>query len=119
MLTALKAELFFVNLDWQLIPGVASQELPQRLYVFVEDIPVSGHGHISKPAVFWSLFPDRITTNIPEGFRWEAWFTARGSGRSWELPHYDAARGGAYEGLDVEALGFPKYEVSALAISDK
>ncbi|KAJ6558381.1 hypothetical protein B0H19DRAFT_135581 [Mycena capillaripes] len=126
------AELFFVNLDWQLVPEAATgtnssshEELPAKLYVFVENIPVNRRGCICKPAVFWSLFPDRNTTDIPAHFRWEAWFTARGSGRAWEAHHYYTARSRADDGLDAstpadaEALGFPRYEVSALDIPDK
>ncbi|KAJ7871031.1 hypothetical protein B0H13DRAFT_2669767 [Mycena leptocephala] len=123
------AELFFVNLDWQLVPEVGTygcEELPQKLYLFVGNIPVDSGGCISTPATFWSAYPDRYTADIPTGFRWEAWFTARGSARSWEAHHYEAARArqeaeGFYAAAPtaVEALGFPHYAVSALAIPDK
>jgi hypothetical protein len=129
MLIALIAELFFVNLDWQLVPEVGTyscEELPQKLYLFVGNIPVDCGGCISTPATFWSAYPDRNTADIPTGFRWEAWFTVRGSARSWEAHHYEAARArqeaeGFYAAAPtaVEALGFPHYAVSALAIPDK
>ncbi|KAJ7106972.1 hypothetical protein C8R44DRAFT_323164 [Mycena epipterygia] len=121
------AELFFVNLDWQLVPEV-SAELPEKLYLFVENIPVDARGFISKPTTFWFIHPDGSTGDLPSGSssHSEEWFSARGSGRSWETHHYDAARVLQEEnGFDsltaaaADALRFPRYEVSVLPIPDK
>lgn len=123
------AELFFVNLDWQLVPEPGTfkcEELPRKLFVFVENIPVDNRGCISNSATFWSVHPDRCMADVPAGFCWEAWSTARGSGRSWEAHHYEAARSRQEDqGFDaltpaaVEALGVPGYQVSPFAIPEK
>jgi hypothetical protein len=127
-LIRLTAELFFVNFDWQLVlePGTYSDDLPQKLYLFVENIPIDRRGYISQPTTFWSVHPDRMDASLPAGFRWEEWLSARGSGRSWEEHHYDAARvlqeqnefdpatGGA-----TDSLGFSRYKGSVLPIPEK
>ncbi|KAJ6533772.1 hypothetical protein DFH09DRAFT_124903 [Mycena vulgaris] len=123
------AELFFVNLDWQLVPEAgtySTEELPQKIYLFVEDIPIDRHGFISHPTTFWSIHPDKNVVDFPFGHSWEEYFSARGSGRSWEKHHYDAARVlQEQNGFDprtaaaAESLGFPTFQLTSLSIPSK
>ncbi|KAJ7763566.1 hypothetical protein DFH07DRAFT_812447 [Mycena maculata] len=124
------AELFFVNLDWHLVPDVENNdtdELPGRLYVFVENIPVDARGCVSRPTTFWSTQPDtcRSADDIPVHFQWER-FSARGSGRSWEAHHYEAARAlqeeNGFEPVTcpaAQSLTLPRYNLSVLPTPEK
>ncbi|KAJ7429567.1 hypothetical protein B0H11DRAFT_2143030 [Mycena galericulata] len=123
------AELFFVNLDWQLVPEAGTYEiddLPLKIYVFVENIPVDGRGRVSRPITFWSTHPDGNTADVPSHFHYEAWFSARGSGRSWESHHYEAARTlQEKDGFDsstsaaADSLALPRYKLSAPPVPEK
>ncbi|KAJ7607048.1 hypothetical protein FB45DRAFT_1011502 [Roridomyces roridus] len=118
------AELFFVNLDCELAPAdlnsdeIDLDKLPHEIYIFVENLPVDNQGRISQPTVFWSTDPDRIATDgIPGQFRWEASFSAHGSGRAWERHHYDAVRAvqekASVEPSTLSGFTLPRYEVSS------
>ncbi|KAF8206909.1 hypothetical protein K438DRAFT_1931052 [Mycena galopus ATCC 62051] len=123
----LTAELFFVNLDWQLFPALETldhRQLPQRLFVFVKDISVDSDGYISNPTTFWSVHPDGCVTGVTSVFMdMEECFTARGSGRSWEAHHYMAAWARQKDDEvtlpSAEASGLPQYQVSPFGIPEK